>query len=261
LSVVVLAPRCLPHEENAGNKPPSSASAQPKPASEKDGKRAKPSKGPASTALDRKRAAMLTNARHDAVLSGPFEDDFERAATGPDWRLTGPGWHLSEGQLCATRARNHPAWLTRKLPVNALVEFDAESHSPDGDIKVEMFGNGAGFAGGISYNDATSYVAIFGGWKNSLHVLARLDEHGEDRKAVELASNGASLRERPVVPDRLYHFRIERRDGKTLSWSVDGEKIHDFADPKPLAGAGHDHFGFNDWEAHVCFDNLRVTPL
>ena len=29
----------------------------------------------------------------------------------------------------------------------------------------------------------------------------------------------------------------------------------------PLAGVGHDHFGFNDWEAKVCFDNVRVTPL
>ena len=26
-------------------------------------------------------------------------------------------------------------------------------------------------------------------------------------------------------------------------------------------GVGHDHFGFNDWEVKVCFDNVKVTPL
>ena len=26
-------------------------------------------------------------------------------------------------------------------------------------------------------------------------------------------------------------------------------------------GAGHEHLGFNDWDAPVCFDNLKVTPL
>ena len=28
-----------------------------------------------------------------------------------------------------------------------------------------------------------------------------------------------------------------------------------------FAGQGHDHFGFNEWEAKVCFDNVKVTPL
>jgi len=28
-----------------------------------------------------------------------------------------------------------------------------------------------------------------------------------------------------------------------------------------LTGVGHDHFGFNDWDVKVCFDNVRVVPL
>jgi hypothetical protein len=32
-------------------------------------------------------------------------------------------------------------------------------------------------------------------------------------------------------------------------------------DPNPLEGRGHDHFAFNDWEANLSFDNLRITPL
>ncbi len=34
-----------------------------------------------------------------------------------------------------------------------------------------------------------------------------------------------------------------------------------FPDCAPLAGAGHDHFGFNDWDVKVCFDNVKVVPL
>ena len=30
-----------------------------------------------------------------------------------------------------------------------------------------------------------------------------------------------------------------------------------FTDPEPLSGPGHDHFGFNDWEVPVCFDNVK----
>jgi hypothetical protein len=114
-------------------------------------------------------------------LVGTFEDNFERAALGPDWITTSGDWRIEAGRLCAKGAHNHGAWLARALPTNARIEFDAVSNSPDGDIKAEVFGDGASAATGVSYNDATSYLTIFGGWKNSFHVLARIDEHAPDR--------------------------------------------------------------------------------
>ncbi len=66
---------------------------------------------------------------------------------------------------------------------------------------------------------------------------------------------------RAVARGQPYHFKVERTDGKKVEWSVNGAVYFDFADPEPLAGAGHEHFGFNDWEAPVCFDNLKITPL
>jgi hypothetical protein len=42
---------------------------------------------------------------------------------------------------------------------------------------------------------------------------------------------------------------------------VNGAEYFDFIDPEPLAGPGHEHVGFNNWEVPVCFDNLKVTPL
>jgi hypothetical protein len=64
-----------------------------------------------------------------------------------------------------------------------------------------------------------------------------------------------------VVPDRAYQFEVERRDGRTVRWRVDGVELLTYPDPQPLRGPGHEHFGFNDWQVRVCFDNLRVTPL
>ena len=54
----------------------------------------------------------------------------------------------------------------------------------------------ASAASGVSYNDATSYLTIFGGWKNTLHVLARIN-----RKA------------RIVICGAISPYRLDGRSG------------------------------------------------
>ena len=158
-------------------------------------------------------------------------------------------------------ARNRPVWLRRRLPRNVRVEFDAESASPDGDIKVELFGDGRSRARSNAYIDATSYLLIYGGWQNRFHVLARRDEHSADRLELRVDPRSPEAGAVAVVPNRRYRFRLERLDGKTLRWFVDGVALFGFADPEPLHGEGHEYFAFNDWETPVCFDNLRIEPL
>jgi hypothetical protein len=194
-------------------------------------------------------------------LVGTFEDDFERAALGPDWSTTSGDWRIDAGKLCVQGAHNHGAWLERTLPINVRIEFDAVTTSPDGDIKAEIFGDGASAASGASYNDATSYLTIFGGWKNTCHVLARLNEHASDRPEIKIAPGSDDERARPVTPGQVYHFKVERADGKTVRWWVGDMLMFKFTDPQPLSGTGHDHFGFNDWEVPVCFDNVKVTAI
>jgi hypothetical protein len=215
------------------------------------------STAPKAARPDVKRGAVL---QVDS-LKEPFEDDFERTALGPAWRATSSAWRIQNGRLCGANARNHPVWLQRKLPTNARLEFDAVSSSPDGDIKVEVWGDGKSSADAASYDNATSYIAIFGGWKNTRHVLARLDEHGPDRKELTVVPDSDDPRTQPVVQGRTYRFLIERDDGQTLRFSVDGHTLHTLEDPAPLLGASHQFFGFNDWAVQVCFDNVRITPL
>jgi len=212
------------------------------------------------------------------VLKAPFEDTFERPAAppaanapegsvaggdlGPDWIVTMPGaWRLERGRLCGEHARNHGVWLKHVLPLDARIEFDAVTDSTDGDIKAEFWGDGRSFATALSYTNATSYLTIFGGWHNKFHVLARINEHGNDRKEITVDPNSDDPREKAVVAGQIYHFKVERTDGKTVRWSVDGNEMLSFADPSPLTGPGHDHFGFNDWEVKLCFDNVRIAPL
>jgi hypothetical protein len=187
----------------------------------------------------------------DPPLQGTFTDRFERDAIGADYRDTSDGaFRIEDGALCAAGARNHPLWLRRRLPDDVRVELAASSASPDGDIKFEIFGDGRSHATADSYT-ATAYVLVFGGWRNSLSAIARLDEHGADRK---------TRRTPRVEPNRRYRMSVERR-GSRLVWRIDGATFLETDDPQPLRGPGHDHFAFNDWDAPLCFDDLVVTPL
>ncbi len=186
----------------------------------------------------------------DPGIGTGFYDDFERAQLGKSYKKTGGNWRIDNGQLRVDGAKNRPLWLLRTLPRDVRVELDARSESPEGDIKVEIFGDGASYAKHDSY-EATSYVIIFGGWNNSKNVLARMDEHGEDRVVGP---------PRKVEPGRTYHFRIERVGGTLTVW-VDDQVLLEMVDPAPLGGRGHDHFGFNNWKSDLWFDNLKVTPL
>jgi len=187
----------------------------------------------------------------DELGAAPFTDAFARAELGADWLDTGGGYRIVGGQAVAHDAYNHPLWLKKRLPRDVVVEVDAESHSPAGDIKVELAGDGTSFDPDRGGYTSTGYVFIFGGWNNSLAVICRQNEHDDGRKAART--------DRKVELGRRYHFTITRQGG-ALDWRIDGQPFLAWTDPQPLEGAGHEHFAFNDWQADVRFDNLAVRP-
>lgn len=187
------------------------------------------------------------------AITSPWSDDFDRSTLGPDWKATDESaYKLENGELVVQKAHNHPVWLTRALPRDAKIEFDAWSNDEAGDIKVEVWGDGKAYATDLyGQYTSTSYNVIFGGWHNQLAVLARLNEHGDDRKA------RADVK---VEKGRHYHFTITRKGAK-LDWQLDGQPFLSFEDPAPLEGPGHAYFGITDWEAELHFDHLRISPL
>lgn len=195
--------------------------------------------------------AIACTPQGDPAIAVRFCDNFDRPTLGELWQSTGGGgWSIQNNKLTVRNARNHPLWLRRVLPRDARITFTARSESPDGDIKVEAFGDGSSHATGASYT-ATSYVIIFGGWRNTLNVLARMDEHGADRVVGP---------RRPVLQGRTYAFRIERR-GSRIAAYVDDQLLVEMNDRDPLEGRGHDHFAFNNWAVPTTFDNFCVEPL
>lgn len=183
----------------------------------------------------------------DEVAETPyFQDAFERSALGPNWKRgvgeAGTGqWVIKDGAVEGRGLKNDPLWFTKPLPENARVRFDATALSAEGDLKVEIFGDGT--------NHASGYVVIFGGWKNSLDVIARLDEHGKDRLAKK------SVR---VEPKKTYAFEVRRTAKGELVWKLDGKEILRYEDKKPLSGDKHAYFAFSNWNAPVRFDNFKV---
>jgi Farnesoic acid 0-methyl transferase len=180
----------------------------------------------------------------------PFSDDFSAPTIGPAWHGTGGGnYRIDKGELVVDHAYNHPLWLSSPLPRDGVVEFDAWSNDPAGDIKIELWGDGKSYATTASYT-ATSYVFIFGGWHNTTSAIARMNEHGADRK---------TRSDRKVVPGQKYHFRVERR-GAHIDWQIDGQPFLTFDDPDPLVGPDHAYLAINDWEVELHFDNIVVKP-
>lgn len=185
-------------------------------------------------------------------ITEPFRDDFERAMPGADWFDTGAGYRIAGGRLNVAKAHNHPLWLRRKLPRDVVVDLDVMSKSPDGDIKIELYGDGESFDPDGNRYDTTGYVLFFGGHQNTHSIIGRLGEHDAEVKA-----------ERPmnprVEPGRVYHWTITRKGGR-IEWVVDGQPYLSYDDPQPLGGRGHEYFAVNDWETDVYFDNLRIQP-
>jgi hypothetical protein len=88
----------------------------------------------------------------DAAISAKgFSDNFNRKELGDMWNNTGGGYSIRDNQLHIRGARNKPLWLKRKLPRDVRIEFDVTSDSPEGDIKVEVFGDGKSKAESVSY--------------------------------------------------------------------------------------------------------------
>ncbi len=169
-----------------------------------------------------------------------FSDTFDRQELGPDWLTRSGRWEIKDGWLHVREGdKNEGAWLNRPLPERVRVEFDARSLSDDGDIKFEIFNT--------EQRHQTGYIAILGGWKNSVSIIARLDEHGEDRLEADAR----------VVKGKVHRFTAVRTD-RTLRWFVDGNLVLQYVDSNPIRGP---HFGFNNWVTDVYFDNLKVFEL
>lgn len=188
----------------------------------------------------------------DPKLQEAFVENFDSGRLDPQvWRVTHEGYEVRDGSLFVEGAKNHPLWLRRRVPCDVRIDFVAWSESLEGDIKVELFGDGRSTADDEGAYTGTGYVIIFGGWRNTVNTIARKDEH----------AGRVSLEEdTKVEKGRRYRFSI-RAKGNRLEWFLDGRLFLDYEDKDPICGPGNEHFGFSNWSTPVHFDDLSITPL
>lgn len=187
------------------------------------------------------------------AITSAWTDDFERDKLGGNYRPTADNYQIVNGALSAKGAFNHPLWLRKKLPGEAVIELDVWSNSADGDIKVELYGDGESHAKDKGAYTSSGYVVVMGGWNNSKSLVAKGNEHGK-----ELAERKTPRVER----GKRYHWKIVKQ-GEKIDWYVDDMQTPflSLQDPNPLSGGGHDYFAINNWQSDSWFDNVSITPL
>jgi hypothetical protein len=182
-----------------------------------------------------------------------FSDSFDRETIGSSYRATADVYRLKDGALNVANGYNHPLWLRKKLPDDAIVELDCWSKSPAGDLKIELWGDGESFAENKGAYTSSGYDFIFGGWSNSKSEIARGNEHGQSVSARSDVK---------VQLGKKYHWKIVRKGGH-IDWFIDDmeKPFLSMDDGQPLVGPGHEFLGVNDWESDVWFDNLSIRRL
>src|SRR5688572_23120049 len=99
---------------------------------------------------------------------------------GADYSATADVYRISGGVPNGGPSYNHPLWLRRQIPRDAVIEFDCWSNSDAGDIQVEAWGDGETHAKNKGQYTSSGYVFVMGGWGNSKSILAEGNEHGKD---------------------------------------------------------------------------------
>lgn len=184
-----------------------------------------------------------------AGLSGGqlvFEEDFSKGLDR--WQVEGKNWRIVDGALFTGDRPNdnNGIWLKEALlSRNMRIEFDARSVKGnnevfEGDIKCEF--------GGATPEHIAGYVMIFGGWKNSLNTIARLEEH---------TGRMTTDDKRKVEEDKTYRIALVRL-GNDIKWFIDGKPFLSARDEAVLTGG---NFGFNNWNSRFYVDNLKIFKL
>ncbi len=187
-----------------------------------------------------------------------FKDDFERESFGPNWKAELPEWKLQDGEVVNHFAENKGLWLLEKLPDGDVrIEYDArsdpyEKREKSGAVREEFPGDLKCEAFNRLPEHQTGYVFIFGGWQNRINRIARLEEHGNGEGAEVV--DGPPF---PVEKSKKYRMKV-LRVGSTVAFYADDTLLGQFTDGDFIEGR---HFGFNNWQAHVTFDNVAVYAL
>jgi hypothetical protein len=168
--------------------------------------------------------------------------DLVNPAAAKDWLPVAGDLAIRDSILCLRTEEDSEAeatLATPRFPADVRVEFVAYLAGDNpGDLTTLLGTNATGIASG--------YALQFGAKaRTQTRVLRAGKLLGEDQKETRLEIG------------RAYRI-VAEREGDTLRLFVDGEKVIERHDDRPLKGRGLDRIGFYTYGGTLCIKELRV---
>jgi hypothetical protein len=166
-----------------------------------------------------------------------WQDQFERSETGDEWFVYQGQAALADGQLKLAGA-GATVLVDRPFAPDVRLEFDAQAdpNRPPCDLSVAL---AAGKPHGYHY------LLAFGGKNNRVNQLLGTEQSLVDETPPFLIRHG-----------KRYHM-IAQKEGRRISYVVDGVEILAAETKYPLGGPGFDRVGFVTWSGMIV-DNVKV---
>lgn len=163
-----------------------------------------------------------------------FQDDFDRAELGADWDVE-PGMSIINGRMRLVGTID--AKINRHFKPDIRLEFDgwAVEGIPPCDMSVTLCGGEVGMG----------YLLGFGAQNNHANHLIGPGVHFVDHSPPFVIEQG-----------KKYHC-VAQKEGKHISYVVNGTTLFDVTTDDPLGGPGFDVAGILAWTG-LDIDNVRV---
>lgn len=128
-----------------------------------------------------------------------------------------------------------------KMPASVKVEFD-------GTLTGERICDMSAWLNGGEDGFASGYLVQFAGDENKQNRL---------RKEGEIVES--TVCDKPMATAGKKAHVVAANDGGVISLTVDGKKVFEYKDPKPLAGAEHGQVGFYTYGCDLKVENVVIS--
>lgn len=183
-----------------------------------------------------------------------FEDNFDSGVLSADWKQQGKAWYCvtgllgtSESFLKDSKDNGWGCWLGRELPEYARIEFDIDFVGRGAVMVCELY---ATPPKGTASPAGTGYKLVFGEKGAARPVI--------QRGMTSLVSGGVNTKPVTASTATTHHIAIQRVDGQTFEWFIDGSLHARARDGNPKRGGW---LGFQYEDGMVLVDNIQVYDL
>lgn len=160
-----------------------------------------------------------------------------------EWTVLAGDAEVKDGAIIMKGGEGECAILltTPKMPASVKVEFDG---TLTGDALCDM----SAFLNAGDDGFASGYLVQFAGDENKQNRL---------RKESEIVES--TVTDKPMTTAGKKNHVVAANDGGVISLTVDGKKVFEYKDPKPLTGKDHNMIGFYTYGSTLKVENIVIS--